>query len=303
MRIRTGLDPEAVFDQLLDQGHVQLHDTDTDALAALAAETAQRHLDGDTQSVAVDTNDAADAVNEVVRDRLVQAGMVDDHHTVHGRDGLSIGAGDRVVTRENDNLLGVANRMTWTVNAVQPDGALELTRPGRPDPVTLAADYVRKNIHLAYASTVHGVQGETSDHGRLHLTDMTDAAALYVGMTRGRRSNTVHIVARTYNQAREQWVAASGRDRADLGIAQARTVATAEAANYAPDGHGQVPTSRRRGDSPRGRSNFGDRLSRVNSQLQEQGSTAPARGGSPNSDAVDTPQNRVVHQRPRGPRR
>jgi hypothetical protein len=24
---------------------------------------------------------------------------------------------------------------------------------------------------------VHGVQGDTSDHGRLHLTDMTDAAA------------------------------------------------------------------------------------------------------------------------------
>lgn len=297
LRIRTGVDPEAVFDQLLDRGHVQLHDTDTDALAALAAETAQRHLDGETQSVAVDTNEAADAVNEVVRDRLVDAGLVDDQQIVHGRDGLRIGAGDRVVTRENDNRLGVANRMTWTVNAVQPDGGLELIRPGRPHPVTLDAGYVRENIHLAYASTVHGVQGETSDHGRLHLTDMTDAAALYVGMTRGRRSNTVHIVARTYDQAREQWVAASGRDRADLGLVQARTDATAAAANYAPEGHDQRPTSGRRGGTRRDRTNFAERLSRVNSRLQEEGCT-PA-GSAPSSEDSDAPRYLGV-QRPLG---
>jgi hypothetical protein len=211
LRIRTGVDPKPCSTSSCTRATCNDTDTDTDALAA---EAAQRHLDGDTQSGAVDTNEAADAVNEVVRERLVDARRVDERHTVHGRDGLRIGAGDRVVTRENDN----RNRMTWTFAAVQPDGALELTRPGRPDPVALNAEYVRENIHLAYASTVHGVQGETSDHGRLHLTDMTDAAALYIGIASGRRSNTVHIVVRTFDQACEQWVAASGRDRADLGV-------------------------------------------------------------------------------------
>ncbi|HEY7814110.1 MAG TPA: AAA family ATPase [Nakamurella sp.] len=299
LRIRTGVDPKPCSTSSCTRATCNDTDTDTDALAA---EAAQRHLDGDTQSGAVDTNEAADAVNEVVRERLVDAGLVDDQHTVHGRDGLRIGAGDRVVTRENDNRLGVANRMTWTVAAVQPDGALELTRQGRPDPVALNADYVRENIHLAYASTVHGVQGETSDHGRLHLTDLTDAAALYVGMTRGRRSNTVHIVARTYDQAREQWVAASGRDRADLGVDQARATATAEAANYAPEGQGHPRTGRREG-ARSDRTNFGDRLNRVNSQLQEQGSVKPADCGAPISDDVDALRNRGVRQHPRGPRR
>ena len=65
------------------------------------------------------------------------------------------------------------------------------------------------------------------------LSDATDAAAVYVGLTRGRHSNTVHIIAGTLDQAREQWVAAAGRNRADLGLDQARAAAAAEARDYA----------------------------------------------------------------------
>ena len=83
-------------------------------------------------------------------------------------------------------------------------------------------DYVRHHLHLAYAATVHGVQGDTADHGDLMLSDATDAAAVYVGLTRGRHSNTVHIIAGSLDQAREQWVQAAGRNRADLGLDQAR---------------------------------------------------------------------------------
>ena len=62
------------------------------------------------------------------------------------------------------------------------------------------------HLHLAY--TVHGVQSETADHGDLVLSDATDAAA-YVGRTRGRRTNNVHIIAGSVDIAREQWVAAA----------------------------------------------------------------------------------------------
>ncbi len=36
-------------------------------------------------------------------------------------------------------------------------------------------------------------------------------------MTRGRTANTAHLVATDLDQAREQWIAVFGRDRADLG--------------------------------------------------------------------------------------
>jgi len=52
-------------------------------------------------------------------------------------------------------------------------------------------------------------------------------------MTRGRRSNTVHLIAANLDQAREQWIAVFARDRADLGPAQAAALAAAEAARYA----------------------------------------------------------------------
>lgn len=88
-------------------------------------------------------------------------------------------------------------------------------------------------MELAYASTVHGVQGATADRAHLVLGEQTGPSAAYVGMTRGRQSNVVHVVAADVDVAREQWVAAFGRDRADLGPAHAAALAAAEAANYA----------------------------------------------------------------------
>jgi len=80
---------------------------------------------------------------------------------------------------------------------------------------------------------VHGVQGDTADHADSLLSDSTDAAAAYVGLTRGRHTNTIHIVAGSVDEAREQWVAAAGRNRADLGLDQARAAARNEARSYA----------------------------------------------------------------------
>jgi hypothetical protein len=121
-------------------------------------------------------------------------------------------------------------------------------------------------------------------------------------MTRGRRSNTIHIVARTYDQAREQWVAASSRDRADLGVDKARAAAVAEAANYSIEtpsrvGAAEAPGIEGRRDPVR----FGGRMSRLNSKLQER-PTPVSNSESIGSDP-DTHRERVVHQQPRAARR
>src|SRR3712207_3824711 len=88
-----------------------------------------------------------------------------------------------------------------------------------------------------------GAQGDTVAVAHLVVGEHTGAAAAYVGMTRGRTANTAHLVSTDLPEAREQWIAVFGRDRADLGPAHAAELAAAEAARYAiPRPLGQVLT-------------------------------------------------------------
>lgn len=232
LRIRSATVDQAphIFDELAAGGHVQIHQDEAAALAAVATRIVDHRLAGRTHAVSVATNEAAAAINEVVREQLVERGLVDDTATTIGSDGLRLGAGDRVMTRKNAHELSVANREVWTVTHVEGDGSVHLT--GASGTSELPADYVRENVHLAYAATGHGVQGETADTGDVVVSELTDAPALYVGLTRGRWSNTVHLVAGNLDQAREQWTETASRNRADLGLDHARQAARAEAANY-----------------------------------------------------------------------
>ena len=158
-----------------------------------------------------------------------------------------IGVGDRVATRRNDRDLGVANRDTWTVTAV--GGRRQRSRP-RPQRATAPCPppTCSEHVELAYATTVHGAQGETVDPAHLLLGETTGAAAAYVGMTRGRHTNTAHLVADTVDDAREQWVEVFGRDRADLGPGHADTPRRRRHRPLRPTGNRQ----RSRGQSPEG---------------------------------------------------
>ena len=100
------------------------------------------------------------------------------------------------------------------------DGSLILHGRGRDREIP--ADYVARFVELAYATTVHGAQGETVDHAHVAIGETTGAAAAYVAMTRGRNGNTAHLVAESIEEARKQWVEVFGRDRADLGPAHAK---------------------------------------------------------------------------------
>src|SRR5690606_8051870 len=132
------------------------------------------------------------------RDERVRAGVVDDTRTTTGSDGLSIGRGDVIQTRRNDADVQVANRQTWTVQAVGDDGTVWATESGtgrrRQRTVRLPAEYVAEHTHLAYASATYGVQGATVPGPHTVLSDALDASGVYVGMTRGQETNRLHIV-------------------------------------------------------------------------------------------------------------
>jgi hypothetical protein len=146
--------------------------------------------------------------------------------------GERIGPGDRVATRRNDPYLVVANRQTWTVTDIGEDDSLILHGHGRDREIP--AEYATWYVELAYATTIHGAQGETVDHAHIALGDTTGAPAAYVAMTRGRESNTAHLVAENVVEARRQWIEVFSRDRADLGPAHARRQAIDSTDRYGP---------------------------------------------------------------------
>lgn len=215
-----------VFDALWARGLIRVHASDADRTRALATEAAVSGA-----LVIADTREQVAELNAAIRDHHVTAGRVDDARVVVTDGGERIGTGDTVATRANDYGLGVANRDTWTVVKVTRDGSLRLT--GDHGTRTVPAGYVRESVELAYASTVYGAQGNTVSTAHLVLGKHTGAASAYVAMTRGRDSNTAHLVAENLQDTRPQWTDTFARDRADLGPAHAAQLAAQEAAKYA----------------------------------------------------------------------
>jgi len=245
LAMRTGEHPDQVFDALLARDQIRIHPRETERSQALAEiATGQRCGEPSGEAggrdrvlVIADTRELVAAINATVRDRLVAAGQVEDTRAMTTSAGERIGVGDRVATRRNDRDLDVANRDTWSVAGIDPDGTLTLTDGhggGGRGERRLPAGYVREHLELAYATTVYGAQGQTVSSAHLLVGEHTGAAAAYVGMTRGRDTNIAHLVAKSVEDARNQWVGTFGRDRADLGPAHAARLAAQEAGTYAP---------------------------------------------------------------------
>ncbi|MFD6053297.1 MobF family relaxase [Agromyces sp. NPDC060279] len=243
LELRHARNPVAIFDRLNEHGLIILHDTDEDVQAAIATTTST------ADAITAATNDEARSLNERIRAGRVDRGKVDDARTVFGSDGLPIGAGDVIQTRRNESALGVANRQTWTVQYVGEDGALSVIETGngrkQQRTVTLPAEYVTEDAHLAYAVTAYGVQGSTVNAAHTLLSDALDAAGVYVGMTRGRGTNKLHIVASDLADAKQQFVDALARDRADRGLEDATERAREAVADLVADGPMSIVSAER----------------------------------------------------------
>lgn len=227
LKLRERQDPESFFTLLEQRGAVRTGTAD-EALGRVA-ETVALEQEARQSSVAVvATNATAQQVNWAVYERLAADGVIDTSRVAEGREGDPIAAGARVATRRNDSELGVANRQTWQVTNVLDDGRVTVQDPNTGTHRTLDADYVGHNVQLAWATTAHGAQGMTVDSAHTVLSDQLDAAGAYVGLTRGRHSNTVHAVAADIEDARGQFMAAMGRERADVGLTEATRRAAEE---------------------------------------------------------------------------
>jgi conjugative relaxase-like TrwC/TraI family protein len=168
------------------------------------------YLAGKRSLLIVDTNEQAARISAQIRTRLIHLGLVDDHGvpvTAHN----TAGVGDIVQGRRNGwelrgvegNRRGPINREQYRVLETREDGGLVvaaiLARTPNGDQLgdrfTLPAKYVREDLALSYASTVHAAEGLTVDTSKTVATPHTGRAALYTAVTRGRSEN--HIYANT----------------------------------------------------------------------------------------------------------
>jgi conjugative relaxase-like TrwC/TraI family protein len=134
------------------------------------------------------------ALNQRARTHLIERGVVHGPILLDG--GTDWRAGDQLRTTRNNRalLLGdtyVRNGDRFTVLA-RAAGGLVVEHIGGVR-TTLPVAYVREHATYAWASTIDSAQGATVDIGILLARPGLDLEHLYVGLTRGRHANHVHV--------------------------------------------------------------------------------------------------------------
>lgn len=184
------------------------------------------HARGKRVTLVSGTNAEADAINDAIQQRRVDQGELDGSIAAWGIGQQRILVGDTVETRRNDRLTGVENRTQWIVRGISAE-YLSLVRVSDSGEVSrVSTAYAHGHLQLAYASTVHGVQGDTADASV--VGPGVDAAGLYVGLTRGRLSNVAIVVARTDAAGRECLAQSMQRGTPELTMQDAVHAAQAE---------------------------------------------------------------------------
>ena len=231
LRLRTATADTAagIADELVAGGHVSLAANEQgvrDRMVEKYFEVTGRRK---TIALVTGTNETAQAVNEAIQAERIRRGQitVTPGRTGFGQHEQAVHVGDVVQTRKNDRDLQVENRALWTIAKIHRDGSLTLRAAGDSGDVRkIDAEYAATHLHLAYASTVHGIQGETTDEA--YTGPGVDAAGLYVGNTRGKFHNESIHIAGTLDDAKAQLIDTITRGVPETTIADGRAAAQAE---------------------------------------------------------------------------
>ncbi|MGX5770585.1 AAA family ATPase [Microbacterium trichothecenolyticum] len=230
LRLRDAGDREralVVAGELVERGHadrVEHHDAARERMIDTYFDW---HARGKRVTLVSGTNAEADALNDAIQQRRVDHGELDVRVAARGIGQQRILVGDTVQTRRNDRLTGVENRAQWIVRGIRDEYLSLVSVSDSGEVVRVSTEYAREHLQLAYASTVHGVQGDTADASVVGPD--VDAAGLYVGLTRGRVHNVAVVVARTDAAARECLAESMQRGTPELTMRDAVRAAQAEA--------------------------------------------------------------------------
>ncbi|MDP9028507.1 MAG: AAA family ATPase [Actinomycetota bacterium] len=230
-------DAVSIVRELAATGHVEIVATEHDARERMVAAWLNHAARGQRVALVTATNAEAQQINDRIQQERLETGTIRTDRMAIGQDGQRLLIGDIVQTRRNDTEFGVDNRALWTLTGITHRGVRLTSVTDSGDIRTVDHDYAAEHIHLAYASTVHGIQGETVD--RSYVGPGVDAAGLYVGMTRGRHINTAITIARDVDHGVDQLADTMMRGRLEITLDDARRGALGElgrAARTPPDG-------------------------------------------------------------------
>ncbi|MDR7191014.1 energy-coupling factor transporter ATP-binding protein EcfA2 [Microbacterium sp. BE35] len=254
LRLRDTGDREralVVAGELAEHGHVERVEHHDAARERMIDAYFDWHARGKRVMLVSGTNAEADAINDAIQQRRVERGELDIRVTAWGMGEQRILVGDTVQTRRNDRLTGVENRAQWIVRGIR-ESAVDLVSVSDSGEVAhVSTEYAREHLQLAYAATVHGVQGDTADASVVGPD--VDVAGLYVGLTRGRLSNVAIVVAQTDASARERLAESMQRGTPELTMQDALRAAQAEMRRAARSGEGAMATGRVAGAPSAGR--------------------------------------------------
>ena len=197
VRLRAGdFTAYAAYDR-----HGRMRGADQDAAMDRAAGMWRAdHLRGKNVLLLAGSNSEAAELSRRVQAKLIQLGTVQQPHAALS-DGNQAGTGDLIPARLNTTINAggqdLTNRDTLQITGWHgPDAQVrrrELdgtwTRP-----FLVPRAYLADSAELDYAGNTHVGQGRTVDTTHLLVTGTLSRRSLYVGLTRGRESNTAHIV-------------------------------------------------------------------------------------------------------------
>jgi conjugative relaxase-like TrwC/TraI family protein len=190
----------AVYDR---HGHIRGADDETARQRAATAWLADYLRGKDTLLLAGSNEEAADLARRV-QAKLIEHGTVTTgayQVQVPLADGNQAHPGDLIRARLNTKIdaggRNLTNRDTLKISAVRGDGAE--VRRRQPDgtwtqPFWIPRTYLESSAELGYAGNIHVAQGRTVDTAHLLVTETLSRQSLYVGMSRGRETNTAHVV-------------------------------------------------------------------------------------------------------------
>lgn len=215
-----------VADELLRSGHVVLTDSDAAAQEAMVDGWLEANRRGRSIALVTATHAEAQAVSEAIQSRRLKEGAVSPRSCVLGQADQAIFVGDIVQTRRNSAAADVQNRQGWVVKKITSERVVLVSTSDSSDLRSVGHDYARSHLHLGYATTVYGVQGETTD---LSLVGPgVDAAGLYVGLTRGKLDNSVIVVAASQASAKSHLLEMMQRGSIEETLQASRTAARVE---------------------------------------------------------------------------
>jgi ATP-dependent exoDNAse (exonuclease V) alpha subunit len=193
-----------------------------------------------TVALVTATHAEAQAIGEAIQSRRLYDGTIRSHRSSAGQDGQVFYEGDIIQTRRNNTAAGVDNRDSWTVLKISAD---EIYLGSTADSTVfrkISKEYAEASVHLGYATTVYGIQGETTD--RSLVGPGVDAAGLYVGLTRGRVVNEVVVTAPTSESAQRELIEIMQRNEIEETVDSSREAAQRELRLSAqvPDSSGPV---------------------------------------------------------------